>query len=612
MEIFDKVDKIKGLKVPKPQLTEEDKRNIYLRNILLGVEQGPLTGYPSKDSVGLKYYFEDEIVEELPKISAYSYLYRNNIADPDYVALNYYGMKVTYGELFSKIEEVAKALKKARIEENDVITLMMPNTPEAIYLFYAASKIGATIHIIDYNMDKEDIEKYIKAVNSKMTFVVPEEYEKIRSMVEDKIIKDAVVVTTFEPLLLYLKTKSISDVLKDASRKDNFTENTKRWKEFIDAGREYEYLNAKLEYVKDRPLLIEHTKGTTGDAKTIVLTNENINAVALQSSHSIPRIGEQEKWLTTVPMSMTVGVTMGIHFPLVNGFETSIVAYDDKDKFDEVLLKNKPNHVIALPEYWKEMLKSEILERKNLSNIATAISTNYDISMQLEKEINEFLESHGSNTKLTKVYGLAEAGGAISCTNPLKNEIGSAGIPFSKTKVGIFNPNTLEEVKYGEDGEICIIGPSVMSMCLNLENTSLQVHDDEKIWLHTGDAGFIDRNGNLFISDTLEDWNKKKEDLRYFDHKVQDILGNYWTIKDCVVTTNIDSKHKNRNYTAYVVLEDDFKEYEEIVKRQLITKCELEFSKYAHLINIEFKDNVEELRKNKNSTSKTLDLKKVK
>ena len=612
MEIFDKVDKINGIKVPKPQLTEDDKRNVYLRNIALGVEQGPLTGYPSKDSVGLKYYLEDEIVEELPKISAYSYLYRNNIANSSDIALNYYGMKISYSELFEKIDETAKALKESGIEENDVITLMMPNTPEAVYLFYAASKIGATVQVIDCITDIDDIEKCIKASDSKMTFVLVDEYERIKPLVKDRTIKDAVVVSMFEPILLYLKTRDITDVLKDASRKDDFTKNTIRWNEFVEKSKNSEYLNAKLEFVPNRPLLIEHKKDASGDIKTVVLSNENINAVALQCSHSIANMNEQEKWLTVVPMSETTGVTMGIHYPLVNGFETSIIDNYDKNKFAEHLLKIKPNHVIASPSFWHSVAGNDIFYKKNLSNIVSAISSDFDVNTRLEKKVNNFLENHGSNGKFLKVFGTNELGGAIACTTPINNELGSVGIPFSKTKVGIFRTGTDEELGYNKDGEICVSGPSVINICNNLENTMIKKHEDGRVMLHTGYIGRVDENGNLYVADTVENWYRKKESLRFFEHKIQNVVANYWTIKGCEVTVDVDERHKDRKYTAYVVLEDAFKEYQEIVERQLISKCELEFPQYANLISFKFKDNIEEIEGIKNSTAKPLFLKRIK
>ena len=240
------------------------------------ISKTKLTGYATIDRPWLKSYTEDEIAIELPVVSAYSYLYRNNVATPNKVALNYDDEKITYKKLFEKIDEVGKALKQSGVKEDDVITLSMPNNLEFVYLFYAISKIGCTIHLIDSEMDIKEIEKYIKAVNSSMTFIMDKDYEKFKPIIENNTINKSVVISH--------KVKYVSDLFK--KYKVDYNDKIINWKNFISEGKKYDSVNAKLEYRENRPFLIIHTLGTSGEKKTVVLTNENINAAVLQSSTS--------------------------------------------------------------------------------------------------------------------------------------------------------------------------------------------------------------------------------------------------------------------------------------------------------------------------------------
>lgn len=582
-----KSDNLSETKIDKSRLTDEEKLNLYLKKFYTGEIEGPLTGYATKDRPWLKLYTEDEIAMELPEVSAYSYLYRNNIANPNKVALNYDNEKITYKKLFQKIDEVAKALKQSGVKENDVITLSMPNNLEFIYLFYAISKIGSTIHIIDSNTDIKDIEKYIKAVNSTMTFITNKDYEKFRPLIDNETINKSIVITP--------KVKYVSDLFKNY--KVDYNDKTVNWKSFIDEGKKYENLNAKLEYKKNRPFLITHTLGTSGDKKTVVLTNENINAASLQCSISGINIEKSEKWLNTLSNYRITGITLGIHLPLSYGIETILMPEYNKDKFEQILIKNKPNHIIGTYMCYKDILNSYKLMNKNFSFLKTPIVID-NMYTNLEEKINEFFKKHNCKSSVLKGYGMTEVSGAISGTPHKNNEFGSVGIPFTKTLVGIFLPGTDKEIKYGYDGEICISGPSIMNGYFNdqeLTDKVIMKHKDGRLWLHTGDVGYINEDGVLYVNDRLENWQNRKWDLKYFPQRLEKMLGMYYKVVGCKVVTYTNVKHQ-KTYEANLVLNDRFKEFDDVVIRPIQNLCEREFPEYFDLITYKFVDSLDEIK----------------
>ena len=149
-----------------------------------------LTGKPSIDRPWLKCYTEEEKNTEIPKMSAYEYLYHQNKKYLGRVALSYFDREITFNELFSKIEDTAKALEAYGINKGDIVSISLPNIPEVVYLFYAVSKIGAIANMIDPRTSSEGIKNYVKEVNSDLLIVIDSYYNKVNTFVDDNLVKE--------------------------------------------------------------------------------------------------------------------------------------------------------------------------------------------------------------------------------------------------------------------------------------------------------------------------------------------------------------------------------------------------------------------------------------
>ena len=343
------------LKEKLSKLSEEEKkqRDQYLRQLATGKIQGPPTGYASIDKPWLKYYTEEQVSQDMPQMSIYRYLYENNKAYHylGRTALSYYGRKITFYELFQKIEETAKALKAMGVKENEIVTISMPNTPEAVYLLYAISKIGAVANMVDPRTSAEGIEKYIEEAGSDKVIIVDAYYNKVKPLVDKGTVSKVVAVSPSESLPLALnlgfKAKGIVEQIKDSSKKIDYGENIKNSKQFIAEGKDYRY-DTEVEFISNRPVVIEHTGGTTGIPKGVLLSNENINSVALQSVLTGIDMQREHTWLDIMPTFIAYGVGMGLHLPLTIGMETILIPQFDAQKFDELIAKHKPVHMYHL------------------------------------------------------------------------------------------------------------------------------------------------------------------------------------------------------------------------------------------------------------------------
>src|SRR5574344_1320868 len=104
---------------------------------------------------------------DYPNLMMYELLYEQVLAHPYYYAIEYYGKNITYKKFYEKIETSAKALKVIGVKENDYVTICMPNTPEALIMFYAINMVGAIANMIHPLSSENEIEFYMDAPRSK-------------------------------------------------------------------------------------------------------------------------------------------------------------------------------------------------------------------------------------------------------------------------------------------------------------------------------------------------------------------------------------------------------------------------------------------------------------
>ena len=584
-------------KLSKLSEKEEEQRNLYLKKLASGEIQGPLTGYSSIDKPWLKYYTTEQIKTTMPNKSVYGYLYEQNKDYLGRIALNYYGRKITFDELFTKIDETAKALLSMGVKENEIVTISLPNIPEAVYLFYAISKIGAIANMVDPRTSNEGIRKYIEEVESDKVIIIDSYYNKVKELSENGIVKKIVAVSPAESLPIGLnlgyKAKEFIESIKDKSKKNEYNSYTINWKEFIEKGKNNTQ-KTETKFTPNRPLVIEHTGGTTGQPKGVVLSNENINAVALQSVLTGIDMQREHNWLDIMPTFIAYGVGMGLHLPLTIGMETILIPQFDPKKFDELLIKYKPIHMVGVPSYWGTIIKSKKLAKKDLSYIIAPTVGGDSMDITLEKKANEYLKEHNCASKIVKGYGMTEVTGGVSGTVDLNNEIGSVGIPFVKTNISIFEIDSENELGYNQKGEVCISSPNIMLGYFKNEkatNAILKKHSDGKMWIHTGDIGYINENGSLFIVDRAKRMMIRYDGFKIFPSMIENIIGSHYAVEQCKVVSMDDIKHSQGKLPkVHIVLKEQYKNQEQQILLELKELCYKELPEYSQPVDYKFRD----------------------
>ncbi|HAB66400.1 MAG TPA: AMP-dependent synthetase [Firmicutes bacterium] len=452
-----------------------------------------------------KYYEKDKRKIEVPDCSIYRY-FENNVFKHEYeVALNYFGKKFTYKDLLNRIEICAKAMRASGVRKGDVVTILMPNTPEAVISFYAVNKIGAIANMIHPLSSQEEIKDSIIKTKSVLAIAINLAYSKIVSIIDDTDIYKVVIVSAKDsmPSLLglgYLVTQELKMHL------DKSNESFIYWEEFYNRGINY---NHSTEVIMDRDndAVYLHSGGTTGIPKNIVLTNGNINAVIEQAKIVFPKIGIGDNILGILPMFHCFGLVVCTVAPLVLGATIDLIPQFDAKRFDRLLRKYKPTILMGVPTLYEALITNPYMLNVDMSSVKYVISGGDSLSPEKNKKVNEFLKQHNCNEHILQGYGMTETTGPAVVGVLGSDKLGSVGIPLPGNKVKIIDVDSKEEKKIGEIGEICISGPVVMSRYLdNKEETNnlIHIYEDGQRWVHTGDLGYMDEDGVLFFVQRLK------------------------------------------------------------------------------------------------------------
>lgn len=563
------------------------ERNLYLRKLALGEIEGQKQGKPSLDKPWLAVYSEEAIKKPKPYMSAYRYLLLSNANNTAANAIEYFGVHVTYEELFDKINQIGAAFESLGIKQGDVVPICCANTPEIIYIFYALSKIGAVADIIDPRINESVMEKYLNNIDAKifmcLDLSLPKYYNLMEKQGIEKVISLPILQTLPVPMRAFAKAKQKLDEkikgipampnikLPDDPKYISFTE-------FEKLGKNKNSSEAK--YEKDRPVAIIHTGGTTGISKGAVLSNDNLNSLVHQFRLTDLDLNNGQRWLNLMPPCVAYGLANGIHLSLCSGMESILIPTYEPEKIDDMILKYKPNRLACSPAHWEYFARSEKLKGKDLSFLKHPIEGGDSINPRLERQINEILHNQGCKDNLRKGYGLSETCAALCVASPKADPeslISSVGFPLVNTVMGIFDPDTGEELGYNEVGEICASSDNVMLGYLNrpVENANtLKVHADGRRWIHTADLGLITEDGRVFVKGRIKKIIIRFDGTKVYPADIENAIASHPAVALNAVVGVRDSEYEQGELPkAYIVLKPEYKGNKEVIN-QIARICE--------------------------------------
>lgn len=450
-------------------------------------------------------------LETLPKDehyfegSLYDAIYETACKYPHNVALEYFKNQFTYKEMIKKINKVAAALKASGVARGDRVTVCMPNTPEAVYMFYAINEIGAVANMIHPLSSEKEIEEYLNRAHSKLILCIDITYPKVEAIAKKTELEQIVVVSASRSMtllvrFLYWLTKGRKNHVKKSQHVTTWDRFLARANKFIG--------NPHARVDSNDPAVILYSGGTTGKPKGVVLTNLNFNSQALGAKYfGAALLKPRYAMLCFLPNFHAFGLGMCTHMPLYYGMRMVLIPQFNPKKLKKYIIGYKTNVLVGVPSVFEYLTKLKFGKR-DLRHVRGIVSGGDIMSQAAKGEINEFLRAHGcTRPSLYNGYGLTEAAGAIFfAPAPVSDAPAIVGFPLPDSEVLIMDLNTNKEAKTGEPGEILLRGLTVMKEYLDdpAETSAAFTTYRGKRWLRTGDIGYVDARGAVYFKARLK------------------------------------------------------------------------------------------------------------
>lgn len=508
---------------------------------------------------------------------------------PSLPALSYMGRIIPYSLLEKNIKITAKAFASIGIKEGDKVTVCLPNVPQAIYCLYALNHIGAIASMIHPLSAESEIEFYLRTAGSKCAITLDQFYPKFEEVMKKYPLEKLIIASAGSELGTVKKVAfSLMNLGKTPKLPKNDT--VMKWNEFFDLGKKFKGDEPKVKKCDNDVAVILFSGGTTGTTKGIMLSNLNFNALALQTAAMSHYDIHAMKMLAAMPVFHGFGLGVCIHTMMVAGGLSILVPRFNVKAYANLIKTEKPNFIAGVPTLFEAITRNPYLDGVSLDFLRGVFSGGDSLSVELKKKFDKFLDEHGSPVHVREGYGTTECVTASCLTPYCEEREASIGLPYPDTYYKICAVGTCEEVPCGEEGEICLCGPSVMVGYMNNEvetANTLRTHADGNVWLHTGDLGKMDEDGFVYFKQRIKRM-IITSGYNVYPSQIENILDAHPKVQmSCVI--GVKDPYKMQKVKAFIVLRDGIKPSEDI-RQELHEYCKKNVAKYALPYQIEFRE----------------------
>ncbi|MCL2513104.1 MAG: acyl--CoA ligase [Oscillospiraceae bacterium] len=512
--------------------------------------------------------------------NCYEYWLEKTKIHGDYHCCEHWGKKVLKSEFLGQVDRFASyAQEELHLKRGDVYTIFLPTLIHSFVAFYALNKIGVIINFIHPLMPPDQVKKLMLDVKSKGI------------MVFDVIVRPYIAIINEMGLpCIVCSSSDFAGPLQAAGMK--IVENTA----FIytrKIKRRDSYKNAVTKYAPGKGLennggdvaVYLNGGGTTGESKTIKLTNFAINElvriIGLLEIGEIRRPGK-ECGIVVLPLFHAYGLIINFHLPFCYAGRACSMENFNAKAFNRYIRKNDGEFVFAvgIPVMFRKLMAEKNFDGKHLRSMRLLACGGDDVAEKYLDEFNGYLEKWNAETRLRRGYGLTEVGSVCCMNTDRKHKTDSIGLPLPGLRMEIWDENR-KKLPNGEIGEIVISGSTIMAGYFTVdepEDAGLYTDDEGVKWVLSGDLGYMDDDGYFFFA------GRKKRLIIISGYNVypgdieQLIENNLNYIKEvCAVQGFADGKPIVRLYISIIKSRVSGPE---AAKKEIIGLCEKNLSKF--------------------------------
>lgn len=504
------------------------------------------TGYPSIDNIHNKDYSFFDRNPIIPDMSIYNTINMLSTFYRKEEAIDCLDLNVNYDEMINDTVLLSKTFKELGIKKGDIISVSMPNFYQGVIVYLAANRIGAVTTFINSMSSIEEVLGYLNEFESSLFINFDKDSEYNKKIKDNSKVKNIITLNKDE-----INTKNYGNITSSANGyRDDLS--------FSDIGSIAKYYKRPIYtlYGGKEDSLILFTSGSTGNPKSVVLTNQNILASGIYMKNTgriKAKVGE--RCLVCVPFSYPYGFATSTIMSLICGRVAVLAPTLSKDNIRYYLSKN-PNYVFGSPALL-ELIKRNVKDSDDLSSIHTFVSGGDFLTVSQNKAGVEFFRKHGAETIICNGSGNAETVGTNTMAVGSINKPETVGRVLVGTKAIVVNPDTLEEVKYGEEGMLCISGKHVFKGYYKNEDMSRETKFVYKgiEYYKTGNMGILDTDGYFTLTGRSSRYYIRSDLNKVYLEHIQNVISLIDVVDSCCVVPKEDKDLLFTN-KAYVVLKD--------------------------------------------------------
>lgn len=460
-------------------------------------------------------------------------------------AIDFMGRTWSYKNLAAKVDKIAQGLQKIGVKKGDKIGLLLPNTPYSIFFYFGILKAGATV--VNYNplyVEKElagqieDSETDIMVtVDLKLTC------DKMMHALQSTRLKKVIVcpfagALPFPKNMLFnvVKAADVAHPPRDARfvfYKDLVNNPGKPELPVIDAQNDI--------------AVLQYTGGTTGIPKGAALTHGNIYANTMQTAHWVRNaVACRDSIVGVLPFFHVFAMTAVMNWSLWSGVKILMLPKFDLDDVFKMIKKHKPNFFPAVPAIFNALASHADVGKYDFSCLKFCFSGGAPLPMDVKRL---FEEKTGSRT-IAEGYGLTESSPVVTA-NPVGGRVkaGSIGLPIPGTIVEIISRDDNSSLMpVGEKGEVCVRGPQVMQGYYKKPDETAKVLRNGR--LHTGDVGYMDEEGYVYLVDRIKDLILVRG-YNVYPRVVEEAIYLHPSVEECIVA-GVPDEERGETVWAWV------------------------------------------------------------
>ena len=508
--------------------------------------------------------------------------------EKDFPALTFMGKATSYTRLAEEIDKVARSFYAMGIRPTQRVLVCLPNVPQAVFCLYGLNRIGAIPTMVHPLSAVSELKFYMNEGSCDIVVTLDQFYGKFLEVRAQRPIRKIVVCRVSDELAFPL---NIGQKLMTERKFPKVIGEDIVWKDFIAMGKD-----VKEGYVADKDYRTEavvlFSGGTTGTTKGIMLSDLNFNALAWQTANMANEEVHHSKMLAAMPVFHGFGLGVCIHTLMFIGGTSILVPRFNVKSYANLIRKTKPNYIAGVPTLFEAITRNRYLDGADLSCLRGVFSGGDSLTIELKKKFDAFLKEHNARVRVREGYGTTECVTACCLTPYNKEKEGSIGIPFPDTYFKICKSGTCDELPYGEEGEICLTGPSMMLGYIGHEQENkdtLRTHADGHVWLHTGDLGKMDDEGFIYFKQRIKRM-IVTSGYNVYPSQLENIIEGHPAVqRSCVI--GIKDSLKMQKVKAFIVLRDGFTATPEM-EEEIRAYCKKHIAKYALPAQYEFRDSL--------------------